>query len=94
MPTPDPIVIVGAARTPIGAFQGDLSGLAAPELGAAAIRAAVERAGLPPTQSTKSSSAACFPRARARPPRAKPLWARVCRFPPAQPPSTKCAAPA
>ena len=37
MPTPDPIVIVGAARTPIGAFQGDLSGLAAPELGAAAI---------------------------------------------------------
>ena len=48
MPTPDPIVIVGAARTPIGAFQGDLSGLAAPELGAAAIRAAVERAGIPP----------------------------------------------
>ena len=47
MPTPDPIVIVGAARTPIGAFQGDLSGLAAPELGAAAIRAAVEHAGIP-----------------------------------------------
>jgi len=46
MPIPDPIVIVGAARTPIGAFQGDLSGLAAPELGAAAIRAALERAGL------------------------------------------------
>ena len=48
MPIPDPIVIVGAARTPIGAFQGDLSGLTAPELGAAAIRAAVERAGIPP----------------------------------------------
>jgi acetyl-CoA C-acetyltransferase len=48
MPTPDPIVIAGFARTPIGAFQGDLSGLAAPELGAAAIRAAVARAGLPP----------------------------------------------
>ena len=47
MPTPDPIVIVGAARTPIGAFQGDLSGLAAPELGAAAIRAALERASIP-----------------------------------------------
>ncbi|MFZ0338529.1 MAG: acetyl-CoA C-acyltransferase, partial [Terracidiphilus sp.] len=45
MPKTDPIVIVGAARTPIGGFQGDLSGLAAPELGAAAIRAAVERAG-------------------------------------------------
>jgi acetyl-CoA C-acetyltransferase len=42
----DPIVIVGAARTPMGGFLGDLSGLSAAELGAAAIRAAVERAGL------------------------------------------------
>ncbi len=50
MPKPDPIVIVGAARTPIGGFQGDLSGLAAPELGAASIRAAVERAGIPATE--------------------------------------------
>jgi acetyl-CoA C-acetyltransferase len=39
----DPIVIVSAARTPMGAFQGELKGFAAPELGAAAIRAAVER---------------------------------------------------
>src|SRR5580658_5740466 len=46
MSTPDPIVIVGAARTPIGAFQGDLSGLTAPDLGSAAIRAAVTRAGV------------------------------------------------
>jgi acetyl-CoA C-acetyltransferase len=45
---PDPIVIVSAARTPMGAFQGGLSGFAAPELGAAAIRAAVERAKLQP----------------------------------------------
>jgi acetyl-CoA C-acetyltransferase len=44
----DPIVIVSAARTPMGAFQGGLSGFAAPELGAAAIRAAVERAKLQP----------------------------------------------
>ena len=44
----DPIVIVGAARTPMGAFQGDFSGLAAWELGAVAIRAAVERAKLEP----------------------------------------------
>jgi acetyl-CoA C-acetyltransferase len=50
MPSSDPIVIVGAARTPIGAFQGDLSGLAAPELGAAAIRAAVERAAILATE--------------------------------------------
>ena len=45
---PDPIVIVGSARTPIGAFQGDLKDLTAPQLGAAAIRAAVERAGISP----------------------------------------------
>lgn len=42
----DPIVIVGAARTPMGGFQGALSPLTAPELGAAAIHAAVERAGV------------------------------------------------
>ncbi|MFT5589193.1 MAG: acetyl-CoA C-acetyltransferase [Bradyrhizobium sp.] len=44
----DPIVIVGAARTPLGAFQGDFSALSASELGAVAIRAAVERAGIDP----------------------------------------------
>jgi acetyl-CoA C-acetyltransferase len=44
----DPIVIVGAARTPMGAFQGDFSSLAASDLGAVAIRAAVERAKLEP----------------------------------------------
>ncbi|MGE5649523.1 MAG: acetyl-CoA C-acetyltransferase [Bacillota bacterium] len=44
----DPIVIVGAARTPMGAFQGDFSALSANDLGAVAIRAAVERAGLEP----------------------------------------------
>ena len=42
----DPIVIVGAARTPMGGFQGSLSELAAADLGAAAIKAAVERSGL------------------------------------------------
>jgi len=44
----DPIVIVGCARTPLGAFQGELKNFTAPELGAAAIRAAVERAKLRP----------------------------------------------
>ena len=39
----DPIVIVGAARTPIGSFQGELKDAAAPELGATAIRAALQR---------------------------------------------------
>jgi acetyl-CoA C-acetyltransferase len=43
----DSIVIVGAARTPMGGFQGDFSALAAHDLGGAAIKAAVERAGIP-----------------------------------------------
>jgi acetyl-CoA C-acetyltransferase len=42
----DPIVIVGAARTPMGAFQGDFAALSASDLGAVAIRAAIERAGI------------------------------------------------
>ncbi|WP_427307462.1 acetyl-CoA C-acyltransferase [Cupriavidus sp. H39] len=46
MTTKDPIVIVSAARTPIGGFQGALSSLGAPDLGGAAIRAAVERSGI------------------------------------------------
>ena len=44
----DPVVIVSAARTPMGAFQGELKDFSAPQLGAAAIRAAVERAGVKP----------------------------------------------
>jgi len=42
----DPVVFVSAARTPMGAFQGELKDFAAAQLGAAAIRAAVERAGV------------------------------------------------
>jgi len=45
----DPVVIVSAARTPMGGFQGSLSGKSGPELGAIAVRGAVERAGLTPT---------------------------------------------
>ncbi|MBT6095860.1 MAG: acetyl-CoA C-acyltransferase [Rhodospirillaceae bacterium] len=43
----DPIVIVGAARTPMGGFQGSLSAVSAPELGGVAIKSALERAGVP-----------------------------------------------
>ncbi|HTS53185.1 MAG TPA: acetyl-CoA C-acetyltransferase [Burkholderiales bacterium] len=45
----DPVVIVGAARTPMGALQGELKDFTAPELGAVAIRAGVERSRLQPT---------------------------------------------
>ena len=44
----DPIVIVGAARTPMGAFMGDFADLSANDLGGAAIKAAVARAGVAP----------------------------------------------
>ncbi len=43
------IVILSAARTPMGGFQGELTGSTAPQLGATAIKAAVERAGLKPS---------------------------------------------
>ena len=45
-PARDPVVIVAYARTPMGSFQGVLTGASATELGAAAVGAAVERAGL------------------------------------------------
>jgi acetyl-CoA C-acetyltransferase len=45
----DPIVIVGAARTPMGALLGDFASLSASDLGAVAIKAAVDRAGIKPT---------------------------------------------
>lgn len=44
----DPVVIASYARTPMGGFQGALSGVTATDLGAAAVRAAVERAGVAP----------------------------------------------
>ena len=44
--SPDPIVILSYARTPMGSFQGALSGVSATELGATAVKAAVERAGI------------------------------------------------
>jgi acetyl-CoA C-acetyltransferase len=46
----DPVVIVSAVRTPMGALQGELKQFSASELGAAAIRAAVERAKIKPEQ--------------------------------------------
>jgi acetyl-CoA C-acetyltransferase len=46
MSTNDPVVIVSAARTPMGGFQGDFTALTAPQLGSVAIKAAVERAGV------------------------------------------------
>src|SRR5579859_1586752 len=48
MSTHDPVVIVSAARTPLGRFQGALSSLPGHALGTIAIRAALERASMSP----------------------------------------------
>lgn len=50
LPNTDPVVIIAAARTPMGAFQGDFAALSANDLGAVAIRAAIARAGIEPQQ--------------------------------------------
>ncbi len=50
----DPVVIVGSARTPMGGFQGDLKDATAAQLGATAIKAALERAGLAPDSDRRS----------------------------------------
>ena len=44
--SPTDVVVVGAARTPMGGFQGTLGTVSAPELGSIAIKAALARAGL------------------------------------------------
>ena len=46
----DPVVIVSATRTPMGGMLGDFAALSASDLGAVAVKAAVERAGLKPEQ--------------------------------------------
>ncbi|MND89220.1 Acetyl-CoA acetyltransferase [compost metagenome] len=46
----DPVVIVGAARTAMGGFQGEFKSVAASDLGAATIRAAIERAAIPSSE--------------------------------------------
>ena len=82
----DPIVIVGSARTPIGAFQGDLKDLAAPELGAVAIRAAMERSGLPFDSVDELLFGCVLPAGQGQAPRAKPRLVLDWRIPPGQRP--------
>jgi len=57
----DAVVILSYSRTPIGSFQGKLARLTAPKLGAAAIRAAVERAGIAPGRIDKAYMGCVLP---------------------------------
>ena len=92
MTAEDAIVIVGAARTPMGGFLGDFKDVSAPALGARAISAAVERAGVA-SESVDEILMGCVCRlVRDRRRRARPRSARACRLQPAAPRSTRCAA--
>ena len=108
MSAADPIVIVGAARTPMGAFQSDFASLSAHDLGGAAIAAAVQRAGVPPDQVDEVLFGNCLMAGQGQAPARQAAFkgglpkGRLRRvrlrsrqeylFPPAQPPSTRCAA--
>jgi acetyl-CoA C-acetyltransferase len=80
----DPIVIVGAARTPMGAFQGDFSSVTATELGAVAIKAAVERAGIDPALVQEVLFGNCLMAGQARHRRGKPRSRPASRSRPAR----------
>ena len=92
MSTEDAIVIIGAARRPMGGFLGDFKDVAAPALGARVISAAVERAGVSPESVDEVLMGASCRLGRARRRRARPLSARACRSPRDAPRSTRCAA--
>src|SRR3978361_2103933 len=66
--SPDPVVIVSAARTPLGRFQGDLSSFSAHTLGSRVIGAAVERAKLTPDRIDEVFMGCVLPAAQARAP--------------------------
>lgn len=73
------IVITSAACTPMGGFQSVLAPVSAPELGAAAIGAAVERDGFSPMRSTRSLWVAYYLRAWVRHRLGRRVWARDYR---------------
>jgi acetyl-CoA acetyltransferase len=88
----DPVVIVSAARTPLGRFMGDLSPFSAHKLGSHVIGAALERAKLAPERIDEVFMGCRRDRARRR--RGRPPAAPNCRMRRGQRPSTRSAGPA
>ena len=88
----DPIVIVGAARTPMAAFQGDFASLAASDLGAVAIKAAVERAGVAPADVDETIFGCVLPAGQGQAPARQASLKAGLPLRPAARPSTRCAA--
>jgi acetyl-CoA C-acetyltransferase len=70
----DPIVILSYARTPMGSFQGALAGLAATDLGAAAVKAAIERAGVSGEQVDKIFMGCVLPAGLGQAPARQAEW--------------------
>jgi acetyl-CoA C-acetyltransferase len=91
----DPVVILSAARTPLGRFMGELSPFSAHKLGSHVIGAALERRKLAPERSTKVFMGNVLPAGQGQAPaRQAARGAKAARMPPAPPPSTRSAAPA
>jgi acetyl-CoA C-acetyltransferase len=87
----DAIVIVSAARTPMGGFLGELASASAADLGAAAIKAAVERVRIAPEAIDEVIMGNVLPAGQGQAPaRQASIGAGLSR--PAAPPSTRCAA--
>ena len=91
MTSTDPVVIVGSARTPMGGFQGDLKDATAAQLGAAAIKAALGRAGLAPDQIDEVVFGCVLPAGQGQAPRPASGSAPGCPLRRARRRSTKCA---
>jgi acetyl-CoA C-acetyltransferase len=90
----DPVVIVSAARTPLGRFQGDLSSLSAHNLGSHVIGAAVERAKLAPERIDEVFMGCVLPAGQGQAPARQAARGARLLTPPARPRSTRYAAPA
>ena len=90
----DPVVIVSAARTPLGRFMGDLSPLSAHQLGSHVIGAAIERSKLSPERINEVFMGCVLPAGQGQAQRARPHGVRGSRMQRVPPPSTRSAAPA
>ena len=88
----DSIVIVSAARTPIGGMLGDFSALAAHQLGSVAIRAAVERAGVTGDAINEVLMGNCLMAGQGQAPARLPRWVQGCRSRSARSRCRRCAA--
>ena len=92
MSSTDPVVIVAAVRTPLGRFQGELSSLAAPALGAQVIRAALGRVDSGAERVDEVLMGCVLPAGQGQAPTRQATRGAGLPMSPGRPPSTRCAA--